>query len=99
MKITLEMPQVAKCAVGECAYNLDQACHAKAVTVGDGSHPACDTFFTAPAHARAVAIRAGVGACKVTDCRHNDDLECTASRIEVGLKGGEADCLTFEPRR
>ena len=30
----MEMPVVTECAVEDCAYNRDHACHALAITVG-----------------------------------------------------------------
>ena len=54
-----------------CAYNVDETCHARAITVGDGLHAACDTFFVSDLHTRGTSNNAGVGACKVTDCRYN----------------------------
>jgi hypothetical protein len=37
---------------------------------------------------------AGVGACKVSDCEYNDDLECSADSIEVAITGDTAECMT-----
>jgi len=41
---------------------------------------------------------AGVGACKTSACRYNDDYECTADRISVGHTGQGASCLTYQQR-
>lgn len=98
MKITIEMPNVSACEVTDCAYNADGNCHARAITVGDGVHAACDTFLPSTAHTRQVLRIAGVGACKVTGCVHNDDYECQASAIRVGRHEQHADCKTFERR-
>ena len=92
---TLEMPEVAECSANECAYNRDQMCRARAITIGDGTKPMCDTAFNAGMHTRADMI-AGVGACKVASCRHNDDLECQADIIQVGMSGSDPLCMTFE---
>jgi hypothetical protein len=97
MRITIDMPSVLACEATRCAYNVDQSCHARAITVGDGSHPACDTFFPANEHTHR-ADNAGVGACKVSSCRYNDDLECSASGVRVGIHQGHADCVTFSPQ-
>jgi len=40
-------------------------------------------------------VTASVGACKVSSCTHNMDLECAAPGIKVGYIGNEIDCLTF----
>lgn len=98
MQITIEMPMVADCTVGECAYNVDQTCYARAITVGDGVHPGCDTFFEAPTHSRVHTTAAGVGACKVTACRHNDDFECQTESIRVARNGSDVRCMTFSAR-
>jgi hypothetical protein len=94
MKVTIDMPMVQRCSVDECAYNHDSCCHAKAITIGDGVHPGCDTFLSgSTGHTRA-SIMAGVGACKVSDCEYNDDLECSADSIEVAITGDTAECMT-----
>jgi hypothetical protein len=98
MKLTVVMPEVRACAVSECAYNAEGDCHAKAITIGDGAHPACDTFCPSDGHVTSGSTRAGVGACKVAACVHNQDLECTAATIQIDHHRGHADCMTFEPR-
>jgi len=90
------MPKVSSCEISQCAYNMDNQCHAMAITVGDGAHPACDTFCPSVSKGGAMDMTAGVGACKVAGCVHNVSLECQADCICVGYKGAEADCLTFE---
>jgi len=98
-KITIEMPEVARCEVSECAYNLGKACHAKAITVGYGETPGCDTYMRSGQHvSNTTDLVAGVGACKVSGCRYNRDLECTADQITVGYVGSEIRCLTYSPR-
>ncbi len=98
MKLTIDMPMVSECAVTECAYNVSKACHARAITIGNGVHPGCDTFYSAAPHTHDTSRTAGVGACKVTGCMHNDDYECTASMITVGFKGKDINCLSFHAR-
>ncbi|MGL6159666.1 MULTISPECIES: DUF1540 domain-containing protein [unclassified Microbulbifer] len=91
MIIATDMPEVTQCAVTQCAYNAGAACHARAITVGEGDEPDCDTFFGNSHHTKS-ARTAGVGACKMTDCVHNDDLECSADGIKVGPS---INCLTY----
>lgn len=98
MKMTIDMPLVSQCAIGECAYNVDNTCHARAITIGDGIHPGCDTFLGALPHTREGKRAAGVGACKVTACTHNDDYECMAEQIAVGYLAEKINCLTYSPR-
>ena len=98
MRVIVEIPIVAECSVEECSYNAGHACHAKAITIGDGVHPGCDTFLHAQAHAREKQRRGGVGACKVVSCRFNEDLECGAESISVGRAAQEVSCLTYMPR-
>ncbi|MDM7322600.1 MAG: DUF1540 domain-containing protein [Gammaproteobacteria bacterium] len=98
MKITVEIPVVAEYAARECSYNAGRACHAKAITIGQGVHPGCDTFLHMSTPARERQRRAGVGACKVIACRFNDDLECGANAISVGGAVRAISCLTFVPR-
>lgn len=98
MKITLEMPSISKCGATQCAYNVGQLCHAKAITVGDEQNPGCDTFFGAQGHSRDVTRVAGVGACKVSQCQYNSDYECVAKNIEVGISKDQVHCLTYRVR-
>jgi len=98
MKLAIDMPVVEECLAGECAYNTDNRCRARAITVGDGIHPGCDTFLNATPHSRASERHAGVGACKVSACQHNDDYECMAERIAVGHAGQAVACLTYRQR-
>lgn len=95
-KKVLRMSEVTKCEMSECAYNLENDCHALAITVGDGASPACDTFFSAQDHTSGLNQLAGVGACKVSSCLHNKAYECMAPDIMVGMSGNRASCLTFQ---
>lgn len=94
---TIEMPDVATCDARDCAYNKEGNCHARAITVGHGVHPGCDTFLASQEHSRRTE-RAGVGACKVKSCKHNDDFECHATTIQVGRRQDGIECLTFTSR-
>ena len=96
--LTLDMPIVSECLASECAYNVKNNCHARAITVGNSLHAGCDTFFAAPGHTKAATRTAGVGACKSTQCRHNEDLECMADSIRVSHAGQGVNCVTFSPR-
>lgn len=96
--ISIEMPQVSECSVTECAYNVERGCRARAITVGDGVNPGCDTYFSASRHTNDGRRAAGVGACKVSICQHNQDFECGADAIQVSMAGPEAKCMTFARR-
>lgn len=100
--LTVMMPVVSACKIGECAYNAKERCHAKAITVGDGNRPACDTYLwlSTPAapHIRNQRIIAGVGACKVRSCQHNLDYECMADGIAVEHVNEDISCLTYLAR-
>lgn len=97
MKVS--MPPVKKCAVNNCAYNHQNACHALAITVGDpGGPPNCDTFFTSDRHGGVMDATAGVGACKTDTCKFNQDYECAAPAISIGIQHTDPDCLTFQKR-
>ncbi len=95
MKMKIEMAEVMKCSAEECAYNHDGGCHARAITIGDGTVPHCDTAFNCGSHCSS-NNKAGVGACKVGGCMHNVDFECQAANISVGTSGGRAMCKTFQ---
>ncbi len=90
----IDMPVVAECSATDCAYNVNSNCHARAITVGDGVHPGCDTFFKHK-HIINASQTAGIGACKITDCKYNNDCECVTDRIRVGRGSGGAICLTY----
>ena len=95
MKMTIDFPLVNECTISDCAFNVKDKCHAKAITIGDGVHPGCDTsYLHPPMHAKDTSIIAGVGACKVTGCSYNNDLECSAESIRVGMSDGNINCLT-----
>lgn len=98
MKISIDMPLVSRCNIANCSYNRDNVCHAKAITVGDGRSPLCDTVFYGTEIIHAVNLQAGVGACKVSACRFNNDLECGASDVSIGAQGNNAVCMTFAQR-
>lgn len=97
-KITIEMPMVTRCTANQCAYNVNNNCHARAITVGDTDHPSCDTFVSGVSQNKHSKLVAGIGACKTSDCKFNDDLECMADSVQVGIIRGEANCTTFAIR-
>lgn len=92
----MKMPKVMECSAENCAYNSGKSCHAMAITVGEpAGGPSCDTFFAAEKHGGVLDMTAGVGACKLSDCKFNKDYECSASSITVGMHKGQPDCMTF----
>ncbi len=92
----MEMPKVSRCSVSECSYNEDESCHALAITVGDKPDESkCDTFIQSDIHGGFKKTVAGVGACKASDCRFNERLECVSPNIQVGVQDGNSTCLTF----
>ena len=93
----IEMPEVKKCNVENCAYNKDSLCHARAITVGDAKQHLCDTMMASDIHTKRQDT-AGVGACRSTGCMHNEDFECQADDINVILSGDQALCGTFEEK-
>lgn len=97
-KITIEMPVVSECSATECAYNRDNACQARAITVGDGVHAGCDTYCKSSQRAKASVGAAGIGACKMAGCKFNDGLECMAQSIQIGRVQNKVNCMTFSTR-
>jgi len=96
MKMTFSMPVVSGCKVSECAYNLDEMCNARAITIGDGVNPGCDTFFSNSTHTQEHNDVTGVGACKVMSCAHNQNFECGAEGITVGRNKSGVCCLSYD---
>ncbi len=93
----MKMPKVTTCSVESCVYNTQKSCHAIAITVGDpGGDPACDTFFVADHPGGVKDLTAGVGACKLANCKFNKDYECSASSITVAMQKEQPDCMTYQ---
>jgi hypothetical protein len=95
----MNMPNVNKCEVAECAYNKDHRCHALAITVGDEKGAMCDTYWSRSKSSTdgGDPMRVGqVGACHMSDCEYNERLECSARGVTIGPEGDAADCLTYE---
>jgi hypothetical protein len=90
----MKMPMILDCNMNECAYNINEACHAMAITVG-GAAPTCDTFVRKSHKGGVLDTTGSVGACKEDKCKFNDSLECTASGIHVSIHADHAECDTF----
>lgn len=97
-KIILEMPIVTKCMAKDCCYNVSNGCHARAITIGDSVRPGCDTYLAGTGHTKHANQIAGIGACKTSNCKHNEDFECIADSVQVGMIMDEANCMTFAMR-
>lgn len=98
-EICIEMSQVSECSVTECIYNTKKSCHAKAITIGDSVNPGCDTYLAGSKHVQKSAqLQAGIGACKTSTCKFNDDFECNADSIRVGMVSSGVNCMTFTMR-
>lgn len=98
MRMIFDIPAVASCTIGGCAFNQKNKCHAKAITIGNSGNPSCDTFHPSDHHVSNVLTLAGVGACKTGDCANNEDFECAATEIHVGMSGGRNICLSYQQR-
>jgi len=96
-RICLDMPRVSRCNITECGYNMDNICHARAITVGGSDRPACDTFFRSDRRTNYDTI-AGVGACRADVCMYNESFECQAPNIVIDHGQDQADCITFRRR-
>ncbi len=94
----IEAPKVLDCEVSECSYNTNKQCHALAITVGDAECPMCDTYVKSSQKGGAMNMTGSVGACKESDCKFNESLECAAPGIHVSSHKGHADCSTFARR-
>jgi hypothetical protein len=92
------VPQVLDCKVKSCSYNKDATCHTMAITIGQGSDPMCDTFTNMPICGGVKEAKTFVGACKMSDCAHNENLECGARGVHVAMKHNQPDCMTFSKR-
>ena len=95
MIISIDVPVVIRCSIEGCSYNSNNNCHAKAITIGNGETPLCDTLLCDEKEVQEKNILAGVGACKVSQCRFNNDLECIADDISVGSENDNVRCMTY----
>ncbi len=91
-----KMSIVRGCSARECAYNANDTCHELAITAGEGIDSSSGTPFYSPIHGGVQGLAAGVGTCKVTECRKNAESECVAGAIQVGLERIQPE---KEPRR
>jgi len=95
----MEMPKIKECRVNDCAYNMNGMCHALGITIGDMIHPHCDTFCYSSMKGGDMSTTGSVGACKVSDCKFNTQLECCSPNgICVGYAHDDVECLTFESK-
>ena len=93
------MTKVIGCNEVDCAYNRHNSCHTMAITVGGPEAcPQCDTYIAGLQTGGIADMKAGVGACKVSNCSFNDSLECTAAAIKVGRHMDHPDCMSFKSR-
>lgn len=84
---------VSSCSTAVCSYNSD-GCTAFAITMGGSQGSAsCGTFVALDARGGLPTADGQVGACQRLECKHNDDLMCTAEAISVG--GDNATCETY----
>ena len=96
--IQIIMPEVKHCTAKSCGFIRDSGCHARAITVGYPEAPGCDTFFAiadTSEHAKSTGRTSGVGACKVSDCRFNEDYECMADEVTLAYSKNQAHCQTY----
>ena len=42
---------------------------------------------------------AHVASCAATDCRHNENRDCTAGDVKIQMKGGAPVCGTYESEK
>ena len=94
----MRMPDVTTCGVETCSYNKNRRCHAMAITIGGNGCPECDTLSKKKIEAGDPKTLAGVGACKIASCQHNERLVCTADNVSIGRFADSAACTTYERR-
>lgn len=90
----MEMTKIVNCNANNCVYNKDNMCHTMAVNIGDDT-PVCDTFMATNTKAGYDDIQGGVGSCKVSHCKFNSSLECTANNISMVSMSNHVDCATY----
>ena len=88
---------VQSCKVEGCSFNSHSKCHALAVTIGDGTHPRCDTFVQEGSDS-GMETSTRVGACKVVSCVNNKKLICKAGFIDVIFNNDHPHCNKFQAK-
>ncbi|MHC4075271.1 MAG: DUF1540 domain-containing protein [Planctomycetota bacterium] len=90
--------RVVECRIRDCAYNLDNLCHARAVTIGDISGAKCGTYcsFMLAVQRIDTGSTAMVGACKMGGCAYNAELNCHAEEIVIDYRQDQPECLIYE---
>jgi Domain of Unknown Function (DUF1540) len=89
-----EIPVVSMCSVNECLHNSGINCGAGTITIGS-VYPACESFMEGAYPAGRMNQEAFVGSCKMRNYKFNDDLECMAGIILMGVVENKAICITF----
>jgi hypothetical protein len=95
-----EMVKIMSCDETDCAYNKHNACHTLAITVGGPNDPCpnCDTFMQTSQKGGLLDVQGGIGACKVESCSYNQQLECAAPSVKIGVHQSHPDCLTYKSK-
>lgn len=91
----MEMAKINECNMNDCSYNMENKCHTMAITVGEEDCASCDTYAHKSMKGGEMSMIAGVGACKVEACSHNQALECTMQNVQIGAHNSHADCMSF----
>jgi hypothetical protein len=89
--------QILGCNEKDCIYNKNSQCHTKAITIGSDC-ACCDTFMKGKNEAGFENVTGIVGACRVSDCMHNESMECQADGIQVAMHSKHPDCVTYKQK-
>lgn len=92
-----EMAKVESCEARECLYNRVGLCGTYGITVGS-EEACCDTYVHGSAKGGMPGMTAGVGACRMSSCKHNEKFECSAKGIAVSIVTDHPDCVTYAMR-
>jgi hypothetical protein len=87
--------RIFECQAEECSYNVMGKCRTIGINVG-GPDPLCDTFVETGVKGGLIGAITKVGACKVGNCVHNEDLECMADGIRVVYQNDRALCSLYQ---
>lgn len=93
LRVVRDVPRVDACAAMACGYNVDNRCHATAITVGGETTPLCLTFLPGGEHYVEDPGRAAVGACELTRCHYNDRKSCRAASVQMACTQRVPGCL------
>lgn len=93
----MDMAKVSSCNMTACTYNMQNICQTLGINVGP--HAECNTFNYTAMKGGLKGVKGGVGACRASECKFNEMMECKAPEVNVAFHDQHPDCKTFQLKR